>query len=90
MKILNPNIRLHRLIARWRMLHSFCPRCNSDAPGVYDCAVCKQIHIDTQLPTVKNNRNYPVNMATKALWWYSWVHPGHDEIQKKWSGFIGN
>lgn len=25
---------------RWRLLWGFCPACNSDAPGVYDCQVC--------------------------------------------------
>lgn len=28
-------------LGRWRLLLSFCPQCNSDAPAVYSCPVCE-------------------------------------------------
>ena len=88
MSILNPEIRLHRILGRWRLLFGSCPRCNSDAPEVYHCAVCKQVHVDGQSLTVKNQRYLP-NRATKALWWYTWMHPGFNELQNKWEKYIG-
>jgi hypothetical protein len=27
--------------ASWRLMWGFCPKCNSDAPEIYDCTVCK-------------------------------------------------
>lgn len=35
-----PRERLLLLRGRWRYLFGFCPACNSDAPGIYDCQVC--------------------------------------------------
>ncbi len=35
--------------------------------------------------SVKNVRQqFPPIVATKALWWYSWVHPGYEDMQKNW------
>ena len=83
--ILNPKRRLHRIIGQHRLLHSFCPRCNSDAPAVYTCCVCKQVYESGAMITTPNRRQcYPVNLATKALWWYSWLHPAFDQMQRDW------
>ncbi len=29
------------LTGKFRMLFNFCPECNSDAPAIYDCDICK-------------------------------------------------
>lgn len=88
-KLLNPELKIDRLIGKWRLFHGYCPRCNSDAPAVDKCSVCKQVHIDGENLTFKNIRHYPPNTATKALWWYSWVHPAFEKMQTKWFGDIG-
>jgi len=83
--VLDPKRRFHRIIGRYRLLHSFCPRCNSDAPAVDTCSVCKQVYEDGAATTVQNIRQcYPVNLATKALWWYSWMHPRFESMQRDW------
>ena len=83
--VLSPGKWWHRLFGRYRLLHSFCPRCNSDAPAVATCSVCKQVYEDGARGTKPNRRQcYPVNRATKALWWYSWVHPGFESMQRSW------
>lgn len=84
-KLLHPTSRLRRLLGRIRLWHGFCPRCNSDAPWVDKCAVCKSVHEGGV--TVPNNRQqYPPSIATKALWWYCWVHPSMIDIQVEWEG----
>jgi len=83
--VLNSRKRLHRIIGRFRLMLGFCPRCNSDAPAVDSCFVCKQVYEDGAKTTVPNRRQcYPPNLATKALWWYSWVHPGFQAMQDEW------
>lgn len=32
---------IRRVIGSYRMLWGWCPRCNSDAPHIYTCAICK-------------------------------------------------
>ena len=32
---------LLKIRGAWRLLFGFCPMCNSDAPLLYDCYVCK-------------------------------------------------
>ncbi|MCK4782159.1 MAG: hypothetical protein KAV87_00300 [Desulfobacteraceae bacterium] len=79
-----------RFLGRWALLHGFCPRCNSDAPEVYECAVCKMAHENGQNRLVKNHREmYPPNRATKAYWWYLWMHPGLDNLQSNYDA-MGN
>ena len=31
----------NRLLGRFRLKLGFCPRCNSDAPNLYNCHVCQ-------------------------------------------------
>jgi len=57
----------------------FCPMCNSDAPEMYDCQICEPYEL----------RAYPVDAATRELWWARFValrrqseHHGH----KWWAG----
>lgn len=47
-------------IGWWRMLFNFCPECNSDAPAIDNCPVCR------------NYRGY-VDKAIKAKWWKKFV-----------------
>lgn len=35
------SITLKMLRARWRVWWGFCPACNSDAPALYECPVCR-------------------------------------------------
>ena len=84
-KVLNPDTRVSRLIGRFRMLFGFCPRCSSDAPAVDSCSVCKQVYEDGAKTTAPNRRQcYPPNLATKALWWYTWLHPYYAAHQRDW------
>lgn len=86
----NRNSFLGRFNGRWALMHGFCPRCNSDAPEVYTCSVCKMSHVDGQNRPEKTTRGmYPPNRATKALWWYTWMHPGLKNLQKNYEA-IGN
>jgi hypothetical protein len=81
--IMNPEKRWDRIWGRVRLFFGSCPRCNSDAPVVYFCAVCKQIYVKGTLTTEKNSRQeFPPNRASKALWWYTWMHPAFDSMQK--------
>ena len=82
--VLTPSTRFQRIVGRFRLLTGACPRCNSDAPYVYSCSVCKQIYKAGEITTVSNDRTYPLTLATKALWWYSWLHPGHSKMQADW------
>ena len=82
--ILDRNRRLHRAIGRYRLMWGFCPRCNSDAPAVYSCSVCKQVYEPGAMTTVKNQRQCPLNQATKALWWFTWMHPCFARAQSEW------
>ena len=52
-------IRLIRRYICWKriMLHGFCPECNSSAPELYNCPICKH---DTESPFNTNKR--------KELW----------------------
>ena len=61
-QVLDPTHRTHRLIGQWRLLLGFCPRCNSDAPHVYDCPVC-----------IGTPPGFPPSLGTKAYWWWRWM-----------------
>ena len=81
MNVLNRDKWSHRLIGRWRLLWGQCPRCNSDAPAVDHCAVCRNV-ANGRGSTDKNCRQqFPLTRETKALWWYCWMHAGFDKMQ---------
>jgi hypothetical protein len=85
MSILKPKTRFLRALGLLRLFFNQCPRCNSDAPAVDTCFVCKQSHIPGQMTTVSTTRGlYPPTPASKALWLYSWLHPGLDSMQASW------
>ena len=90
-KILDPAKKIDRVKGRIRLFFGECPRCNSDAPAVDNCVVCKMIHVDGQNTMEKNVRQqFPPTVATKALWWYQWVNPGFKKIQKSYRDCVGN
>lgn len=77
-----PTSRWNRAIGHLRLFWGCCPRCNSDAPAVDCCVVCRNIHEDGA--SVRNLRQqYPPSLATKALWWYCWLHPGMAKLQRQ-------
>lgn len=49
----------------WRLLFGFCPKCNSDAPELYDCKVCEWYR--------SSDKGMP-NKATKKIWWSRFIH----------------
>ena len=49
---------IKRFIGKWRLWWSFCPQCNSDAPELYDCPVCKFY-----------TGVYPIAEKTRSEWW---------------------
>lgn len=50
---------IKKIIARLRLFWGLCPECNSDAPNVYDCIVCKQ----------GLSRICQPSETLKAIWW---------------------
>lgn len=49
------------IIGKWRLLWGFCPECNSDAPDLYECAVCQFY-----------KGHFPPSEAVKQEWWMRW------------------
>lgn len=55
--------RLQRIVGRWRLWWNLCPACNSDAPEVDTCPVCKAW--DDLTPYGR----CPPDAEIKSLWW---------------------
>ena len=47
-------------------LFSFCPQCNSDAPELYDCKICKSY-------SSANGDKWPPSTKLKNRWWKNFV-----------------
>lgn len=59
-----------KLMGRYRLFWNACPSCNSDAPRIDNCVVCK------------NGRDtYPPTEITKSAWWCRFLQKL--EIEKK-------
>ncbi len=82
-RTIRPHTRWNRIIGRLCLFWNRCPRCNSDAPAVDCCVVCRNVHSTNEWGTIEPNRRqqYPPTLATKALWWYCWLHPSMDSLQ---------
>jgi hypothetical protein len=79
-----PTTRWQRFKGLYRLWWNQCPRCNSDAPLVDSCHVCRTVQeiTDSRVVEVRNNRSqYPPSFATKALWLSKWAHPAADHNQ---------
>jgi len=50
------------------MVWGFCPECNSDAPGLYDCDICSY---DT---------TSPFNKQKRELYWKKWKLNHKDDL----------
>lgn len=50
-----------KLRAKYRVLFGFCPKCNSDAPELYDCSVCNYY-------SQASGDKYPPSKSTKDKW----------------------
>lgn len=61
--------RLTLLQGRWRLYWGFCPACNSDAPAINTCPVCKARE------RVHPSGAYPPSDAEKAEWWQRFIAP---------------
>lgn len=74
--ILTSEKRYSRFKGMLRLFWGSCPRCNSDAPAVYNCNVCARLYDKSDGNEVANYRQqYPPSPATKSLWWHNWLHP---------------
>lgn len=65
----------HRQIGRLRLFFRECPRCNSNAPEVRNCAVCEERHTTNYTPLTRHapgTRGWP-NRTTLALWWHKFL-----------------
>lgn len=52
------------LVGKWRLLFGFCPKCNSDAPELYDCSVCHWYRTsESGMPTSR----------IKKIWWERFI-----------------
>lgn len=80
-----PNTRIKRLAGRIHLFFNACPRCGGSAPAVDCCVVCRNIHANNEWGTIEPNRRqqYPPSPATKALWWYCWLHPAMERLQRE-------
>jgi len=48
-----------RFLVGWkRIRHGYCPACNSSAPALYGCTVCRYY-----------SNGYPPTRMRKAIWW---------------------
>lgn len=54
---------LRRILGKWRLWLGFCPACNSDAPAVDTCPVCKAWEVNNW------RREFPPSAEWKALMW---------------------
>lgn len=52
-----------KIIGRWRLLFGNCPKCNSDAPEMYDCNICDY----------KNNYNNRTKAQDRIYWWNRFI-----------------
>lgn len=63
-----------RLIKALRRLrYNLCPACNSDAPAIDTCRVCKSYRGSAMLP-------YPPSSAKKEIWLAHWYKKEYDYI----------
>jgi len=62
------------LIGKYRLMFGFCPLCNSDAPELDFCPVCKSY-------SSSRGDKFPPEKETKDRWW-----KGYHEIilMKRW------
>ena len=76
---------IDRFIARRRLRHGFCPRCNCDAPAVDSCVVCRNAQEEGQYSAVPRLRcYYPIpSLVNQAYWWYCFMHPGMKRLQEE-------
>lgn len=49
-----------RFIARWKMRWGFCPECDSDAPAIDTCPVCRGL------------KEWPPSLITHVIRWDNW------------------
>lgn len=82
--IASPKTRLGRFIGRYRLFWNQCPRCNSDAPEAYGCAVCRDIIVGRKLMVLNTRQQYPPSRKTKAWWWHLWTHKNFEDVQRQW------
>ena len=83
-RVLNRDSRWDRVIGHLRMLAGQCPRCNSDAPAVDTCFVCKNVANGRGSAERNNRQQYPPTRETKAMWWYSWMHASFPAMQREY------
>lgn len=67
--------RWSRIIGRERLRFGHCPRCNSDAPAVDTCHVCRYVLPRSGILVLERNRRqqFPPTVQTKADWWRNFV-----------------
>lgn len=82
--VITPRNRMRRFQGWLRLFGNHCPRCNSDAPAVDTCCVCKQVANGLGSTEENKRQQYPPTPETKALWWYCWHHAGMERLQKEW------
>lgn len=63
-----------RMVGRHRLRMGLCPRCNSDAPAVDRCHVCKYV-LRPGLQVFERNmrQQFPPSEQTRADWWRNFV-----------------
>ncbi len=49
------------LLGKWRLWWGFCPACNSDAPELDTCKICK------------SSRDFPPSELLKRNWWLRFI-----------------
>lgn len=55
-----------------RLLFGFCPKCNSDAPEIYNCGICYWWS------------DFPPSYDLRKKWWNEFLHDINNEGSKAW------
>jgi hypothetical protein len=55
--------KLKLIRGKMRIFWGFCPKCNSDAPELYDCNVCSNYN---------NSYPFPPSKVTKGIWLHNY------------------
>lgn len=68
-----------RALAKWRLRGGYCPQCNSDAPAIDTCMVCKNGTLTTEFPPGPLERVLMWELWLKANSSYRFSHEDHGE-----------
>lgn len=69
---------IRKVVGAYRLWWGWCPACNSSAPAIYDCHVCRVGLKFRREDTISDDGYFvpwPPSPERKALWWRRFVEP---------------